>query len=421
MKRACILLAAALIPIGELHAQAEAPRPDESSVASAYRRTPALRNDPFRHVMVPHWGVVFSFGASAENNALLVSDLSNFVVNNRDDELITNVVTTLGAVPPGTSLRGNGQGEGGIYFGGPIHRHLSIGFSAQARGYGSFRADEDAVVLLRDGVGGQTEFSLGNTGGSAIATTEYGVHAMFRMNPLGPEGGLLVSMGVGGRYIRPIGYGTGQSFIDSRLAVIGDSIAGLVQLDQALTADAGLSQAGSGFAGDFLVRAEWPVSGFALEAMVANVGNVTVGGLERRTLSFSVATTNLAEVNDSLEAATYQVQDTVDASVNLPRIVRFGASAWASRYLQLDGSATLPVNGEFEMPLVVDVGSTWRLDPSVPIRLGLVLGGHHGIGYTAGLGVESRHFLFGVSGGSLGGLFQDATGFAGRFDLGMFF
>jgi hypothetical protein len=421
MKRAWIMLVAALIPIGELNAQAEAPRPNDSSVASAYRRTPHLRNDPFRHVMVPRWGVVFSFGAAAENNALLLTDLSKFVVNDRSDELIIDVVNTLGAVPAGAGLQGNGQGEGGVYFGGPVHRNLSIGFSAQARGYGAFRADEDAVVLLRDGLGGQSEFSIGNTGGSAIATSEYGVHAMFRMHPLGPDGGLQIGLGIGGRYIRPLAYGRGQSLIDSRLAIVGDSIAARIDLEQALTPDAGLSQAGSGFVGDFLVRAEWLASGFALEAMVANVGKVTVGRLERSNVSFAVATTNLAEVNDSLEAALLQVQDTVDATVTLPRIVRFGASAWASRVVQLDGSATLPVSGEFDSPLIVDVGSTWRLDPAVPIRLGLVLGGHQGIGYTAGLGVESQHFLFQVAGGSLGGLFRDATGFAGRFDLGVFF
>lgn len=421
MKRATLLFFAILLPISAVVAQTEAPRPEASAVPSAYRRTPHLRNDPFRHVMVPRWGVVFSFGASAENNALRLGDLSDFITTDRDNELISNVVNTLGAVPAGSGLEGSGQGEGGVYFGGPIHHNLSLGFSAQARGYGAFGADGDAVVLLRDGVGGQRDFFLGNTGGSAIATSEYGVHALFRMNPLGPDGGLLVSLGIGARYIRPLAYGSGRSLIDSRLAIVGDSIAARVGLEQMVTPDAGMSQPGSGFAGDFLVRAEWPVSGFALEAMVANVGKVTVRGLEQRGLSFSVATTNLGELNDSLAAVALQVQDTLDADFTLPRIVRFGASAWASRFVQLDGSATLPFNGEFETPLVVDVGSTWRLDPAVPIRLGLVLGGHQGIGYTAGLGVESPHFLFQVAGGSLGGFLHDATGFAGRLDLGVFF
>lgn len=421
MKRATVLLFATLLPLSQIVAQVEAPRSDASTVPGAYRRTPQLRNDPFRHVMVPRWGLVFSFGATAENNALRLADLGAFITTDRDNELITDVVDALGAVPAGAGLEGTGQGEGGVYFGGPIHHNLSLGFSVQARGYGAFGADQDAIVLLRDGVGGQRDYFLGNTGGSAIATSEYGVHTMFRMNPLGPEGEFLVSLGVGARYIRPLAYGSGRSLIDSRLAIVGDSIAARVGLERLVTPGAGMSQPGSGFAGDFLVRAEWPVSGFALEAMVANVGKVTVGSVEQSGLSFSVATTNLAEINDSLAAAVLQVQDTVDDDVTLPRIVRFGASAWASRFVQLDGSATLPFHGEFETPLVVDVGSTWRLDPAVPLRLGLVLGGHQGIGYTAGLGVESRHFLFQVAGGSLGGFVHGATGFAGRFDLGVFF
>lgn len=421
MNRTCLVLIAALIPVGEAHAQAEAPLPDEASVSLAYRRTPMLRNDPFRHIMGPHWGLVFSLGASGENNALLVRDLSAVLASQRDGTVIGDVVNTLVTVPPGAALQGNGQGEGGVYFGGPIHPNLRLGFSAQARGYGAFQVDEDAVVLLRDGFGGQRDFSLGNTGGSAIATTEYGVHAMFHMNPIGPKGGLLLSLGIGGRYIRPVAYYRGQFLIDSRVTVVGDSIAARVDVEQASSLDAGLSQAGSGFVGDFLVRAAWPVTGFALEAMVANLGSVTVSRLERATLSFAVSTTNLAEVNDSLGAAVIQVQDTVDASVTVPRIVRLGASWWASEVVQLDGSATLPVGDEFDTPLIVDLGSTWRFDTAVPIRLGLVLGGHQGIGYTAGLGVESRHFLFEVSGGSLGGLLQDATGVAGRVDVGVFF
>ncbi len=421
MKRAVLSLMFATLAVGPLAAQTEGIQDEEERVSSAHRRTPLLRNDPFRHTLFPHWGVVFSFGASAENNTLLLTDLSALIVNERDTELLDDVVSALDAVPAGGSLQGVGQGEGGIYFGGPLHRSLNIGVSAQARGYGAFRADEDAVVLVRDGVGGQRDFTLGNTGGSVLATVEYGIHGIFRLRPLGDSGRMELSLGVGGRYIRPLGYGRGQSLIDSRLEVVGDSIAARIELEQAITPGAGFSQSGSGFVGDFVVRADWPSSGFALEAMVANLGSVSLGSVERRNLSFVVSTTNLSEVNDSLETALFQVQDTVAWDVTLPRIVRFAASAWATRFLQLDGAATLGSGGEFGTPFLVDLGSTWRFDPTVPLRLGLVLGGHQGIGYTAGMGVESRHFLFEVSGGSLGGLFSGATGFAGRFDLGLFF
>ena len=43
-------------------------------VQPAYRRTPSYRIDPFRHVSIPHWGFVFSLGASAANNTLNVRD-----------------------------------------------------------------------------------------------------------------------------------------------------------------------------------------------------------------------------------------------------------------------------------------------------------------------------------------------------------
>ncbi len=421
MNRASILLIAALLPITELAAQSDAPMSDGSSVAAAYRRTPQLRNDPFRHLMVPHWGFVMSVGVTAENNALLMSDLGDLLVSDRSNEVIGDVVTTLGAVPPGAALQGAGQGEAGIFFGGPVHRLFQIGFSAQARGYGSFVADEDAIVLLRDGLGGTQDFFLGSSGGSGIATSEYGVHGLVRLGPLGSEDGVQLSFGFGGRYVRPLAYARAQTSIDSRLAIVGDSIAARLDIENLATPSPGLSVNGSGVVGDFLFRAEWPTSGFAFEAMVANVGRVTLGEVERRLLSFSVNTTNLLEVNDSLETLAFQIQDTVATQITLPRIVRFAASAWASRYVQLDGSATLPVDGEFETPFVVDVGSTWRPVAVFPIRLGLILGGHQGIGYTAGLGIESRHFLFTLAGGSLGGFASDATGLGGRFDMGFFF
>jgi hypothetical protein len=73
------------------------------------------------------------------------------------------------------------------------------------------------------------------------------------------------------------------------------------------------------------------------------------------------------------------------------------------------------------MPLAVDLYSTWRFVNSLPLRAGLVLGGHHGIGYTAGIGVETRNFYLQAMGGSYGGLFANATGVAGLFELGVFF
>ncbi len=155
--------------------------------------------------------------------------------------------------------------------------------------------------------------------------------------------------------------------------------------------------------------------------MVANLGQVSIEGVRRELLRFNVQTTSLNEVSDSLETTEFVTQDTGDVDVTIPRIIRFSASAWANRILQLDVSATLPSVDEFDTPVAVDLGSTWRVVRSFPMRVGLVLGGHQNIGYTAGFGVESRNILFRLDAASLGGLFRDARGVAGRFELGFFF
>ncbi len=178
---------------------------------------------------------------------------------------------------------------------------------------------------------------------------------------------------------------------------------------------------GAGIVGDFLVRLEWPTSGFALEAMAANLGKVSVEGVERETRALSIATASLLEADSLLNASDFVLVGTENINVTLPRIVRFGVSGWANRILQLDASATMPVSGEFDHSLIVDLGSTWRLIPTVPLRLGVVMAGHHRMGYTGGIAIEARNLFFQVAGASLGGLFKNATGVAARVELGFFF
>ena len=47
------------------------PMSQASRVDMGYRRFSSFRVDPFRHVMIPHWGLVVSAGASAENTVLI--------------------------------------------------------------------------------------------------------------------------------------------------------------------------------------------------------------------------------------------------------------------------------------------------------------------------------------------------------------
>ena len=218
---------------------------------------------------------------------------------------------------------------------------------------------------------------------------------------------------------------------NSTFAVTQNNFAAQVDLDRNVTVDpttidsaVSVATGGSGMAADFVLRLAWPTSGFALEAMVANIGSVTIQNVQHETLSFHVFTRSIIEVGDSLRAATdtgFVAVGTGDVKVTLPRIVRFSANGWANRILQLDAAATLPVTGDFETPLTVELGSTWRFSNTFPIRVGLLLGGLQGVGYTASVGLEARNVLFRVSGASLGGLFKQATGAFGRLEFGFFF
>lgn len=433
MKRALLIFAALSFAAADGVAQAVPQGSQATLVPAGYRRTPQFRIDPFRHVFIPRWGFVISVGGTAENNTLNVQDIGALVflsdsLNNPDGILLGDVLDGLALVPRGSGAGGLGQGEGGLYLGGPFGRKLSLGASLQTRGYGAFQLDDGAVALLRDGNSAIQEFALGDSRGSVLATIEIGAHAVVRLGPLGSEDGAELVLGIGGRLVRPYYYGRGRSLIDSRVTVTDTTVVASVQVEKASTPTAGLSgfelvtsPTGSGVAADLLVRLEWPTSGLAIEALVSNLGQVNVDNVVVETLTFNVQTTNLSEVNDSLKAAQFVPQGTQSIDVTLPRVVRFGASAWANRVLQLDASVTLPVSGEFDSPAIVDMGSTWRLLTSVPLRAGVVLGGHQGFGYTGGIAFETRNLYLQLAGASLGGLFRQAKGASGRIDIGFFF
>ena len=188
---------------------------------------------------------------------------------------------------------------------------------------------------------------------------------------------------------------------------------------------------GSGLAADFLVRVEWPTNGIAFEIMAANIGSVDVDAVERRDADINVSEPTLERVIDILtfsdpitlqDTLSFDVRDTLAVvEVDLPKLFRFTVSAWANRILQIDLAATAPVTGEFDTPAVVDLGTTWRFIRLIPLRIGIVLGGPQGVGYTGGIGIESRRLYLQAAAGSLGGAFRGATGSAGRFEFGIFF
>ena len=425
------LLAAIVVGLTATSASAQGV-PDRSQAARVdmgYRRFTSFRVDPFRHVMIPHWGLVVSAGGSGSNTVLNFSDVGALIFLSDNDEIQpSDMIDIAGLIPAGKGVRAVGQGEGGAYLGGPFGRHFSIGFSAQARGYGSAKIADSAVAIVRDGNLNQQNFNLGNSGASGLVTADIGVHTVLRVGPFGGDDGMNLALGIGGRLVRPGVYVRARTEVGSprTIRVTADSIVLDLAFETLLATDKiderFTGGFGSGVVGDFLMRLEWPTQGFAFEAMVANIGTTTIKQLERDSASLFVATADpLNDLVDALDALSFETRDTVDVDVRLPRIVRFTASAWANRILQLDLSTTMPVGGEFETPLIMDVGTTWRFLKNLPLRAGLIIGGHQGLGYSAGFAFEARNMLFQVAGQSLGGFLKQAKGAGARFDFGFFF
>lgn len=397
--------------------------PTRTLVQPAYRRTPHFGLDPFRYVLVPHWGLILSSGASAQNNAVNASDVGALMFLGREDSLtVETAIDALGLVPQGKGLLGLVQGGATVHLGGPFGRRFGLGFSARAHAYGSFHLDDAAVALLRDGNASRQDFSLGQSRGAGLATAEGGVHAVLRLGATGDQPGLRVIVGLGARYIKPLGYGRGGSAISNggTIRITGDSIAAHVRAEAQSTPDAP-DMTGSGVASDFLLRLELPRRGLALEAMLANVGTVKIQGVERRLATFNVATTRIEEVTDSLDAVEFTVQDTSDVTVTLPRVLRLAVSTWVLPLLQLDAALTTKVTGQFAAPQLFEAGATLRLIRPIPLRVGYVSAGEYGSGLTGGIGIEGRVLYLEISGATLGGSFETARGAAGRVEFGFFF
>jgi hypothetical protein len=425
MKRLSIVLAATLVFGGDLLAQAVPEDAQAGKVPMAYRRTPQLRVDPFRHVTIPHWGLVISGGGVAGNNTVSIADARAmwYLIDN-DAELYGDALDLLSQVPDGEGFRMDAELEGGLYLGGPFGRHFSLGISAKARSYGIGNVDDGAVSLLRDGNVGQQDFSLGNSKGVALGTEELGGHAIVRLGPIASEDGVLLTLGGGVRLVKPVFYYAATTTIDSRLYVAGDSVGADVTINAlSPSTDVNFTEfdLGSDMVADFMVRLEWPTSGIAIEAMFANLGSVTVESLEQRTKTFAVASSHITEVLDSLDTG-FTVVDTVSVELKLPRVIRFAASAWANNILQLDVSARLKTTGTvFEYPFEGELGTTWRFIRQLPLRAGLIVGGSQDIGFSGGIGLETRNLFLTVAGRTIGGFLAEGTGVAARLELGFFF
>jgi hypothetical protein len=407
---------------------APAGRPWRIRVQPAYRRTPHVGLDPFRYALVPHWGLVVAANASGTNNALNASDIGALMLLGRKDSLrAEDAIDALGLVPPGKGLLGLGQAGTTFHLGGPFGHHFALGFTAEGHAYSSFRVDDNAIALLRDGNAARQDFSLGTTGGAALATAEGGVHALLRFGATANDDpGLRVIVGAGARYLQPLAYARGGSTIANggTIRLTGDSIAAHIAVESQFTTESEndpLNVKGSGVAADFLLRLELPRPGIAFEAMLANVGSVKIQGVERRRATFTVATTTLKEVRDSIDAVEFRVQDTTEVTVTLPRVLRLAASAWVLPLLQLDASYTAAVSGDFAAPAVLEAGATLRLLRWFPLRVGIVRAGDYGNGFTGGFGIETRVLYLDVTGSAFGDAPKTVRGGGARVEFGLFF
>ncbi len=434
-----LLLAVAILSVSTMDTSAQLV-PENSQAARVdigYRRALSFRVDPFRHVMIPHGGFVFSFGGTGENSVLNFADIGalRFLSDtlNGSELLPGDIIDVIGLIPAGKGIRTAGEGEGGFYLGGPFGRHFSLGLSAQARAYGSGLISDGMASLIRDGNLTQSQFDIAGSGGIALGTVELGAHTVLRFGPLGTEDGMHLSLGMGGRLVRAGAYYQARPQLGSSTVIRAgaDSIVADLAFETFETPLSAVddffdnfNSAPGSVVGDFLIRMDWPTNGFSFEAMFANLGSLTGPGVVRDTASLIVATADplfSGELADSLDAMNFVLADTVDVDVKLPQIIRFSAGAWANAILQLDVAATLPVSGDFETPLTIDLGTTWRFVRSLPLRAGLILGGHQGLGFSGGFAVEGRNVFLQVGGQSLGGFFRNAKGAGARVDFGIFF
>lgn len=388
-----------------------------------YRRSPLMGDDPFAGLLTSHASVAVSGRAGAANNALTLDDAGAVVfLADRDRLRVTDALDGLGLVPRGEGLEGAGDGRGSVRVGVPVGDSLVLGLGAGAASWASLRLDDDAVALLRDGNADRTEFSLGRTRGDVLLAAELGAHTAWRAGRLLGSGGPQIALGGGLRWLRPLYYARSRSLIDDggRVRVGPDSVRARVAVATAETPS--VEPRGGGVLVDGLVRAEWPERSLALEASVTGLGRVEMDGVLQRREEVDVATTRLDEVVDAVEDLSFRVRDTVSTSVSPPADLRLTASSRALDHVQLDARLGVPFGGDFARPPPsLEMLSTWRPDPRLPLRAGLRLGGHAETAYRLGTGWEGRRFFARLSATSAGGLFGGARGVSGDVAFGVWF
>ena len=406
---------------------AAAPAAPAQETADLYRRTPHTGDDPFAGLVQGRPSLRMTSRASGGNNTLDMEGMGAILfLSERDSLRATDALDALGLVPRGEGIRGDAAAGARFRIGVPVTGGLTLGLGVQSRAYGTFQVDDDAVALLRDGNGARSDFRLGETRGDGLLTAEIGAHGVWR--PSGSSGpgasrgdGPRLAIGAGVRYARPLYYARARSLLEDEghVHVSGDSVRARISVATDRTPSLGYE--GRGILVDAMTRLEWPETGVALEASVRDLGAVRVPRLERRREDLDLSITRLDSVIDAVESLSFDVRDTVSATVSPPAIVGMTASVWSWRPLQLDGRLRVPVNGDFgRTPPSGEVMSTLRLG-NVPLRAGIRLGGRQGVGGRFGIGLETRSLFVRGSAFSSGGMGARARGLGARLDVGFWF
>lgn len=388
-----------------------------------YRRSPLIGGDPFAHLTEGRRSLALTSRASGGNNTLDLDHLGAILfLAERDSLRPADALDALGLVPRGEGLTGYGNGGARLRLGLPVSRSVTVGVGLAGRGFGSFRLDDDAVALLRDGNGARSEFSLGETRADGLLAAELGVHGVWRPEGRPGPGGSRLAVGAGLRLVEPLFYGRALSVLEdrSRILVSPDSVRARASVASARTPT--VAGQGSGFLADLMARLEWPRRGVAVEGMVRDLGRVSLHGLVLRREDVDLSTTRLDSVVDVMEGLSLTVRDTVTASVSPP--VQVGLTASVRRHLpvRLDGRLLVAVGGSFDRPPPSgELLSTWRPGPSLPVRVGLRMGGRSGAGLRLGLGWETGRFFVRGSAVSHAGFAGAARGLAATFDAGLWF
>ena len=121
--------------------------------------------------------------------------------------------------------------------------------------------------------------------------------------------------------------------------------------------------------------------------------------------------TNLLEQSEVKESSSYKT--------SLPTSINISGTYKAEEWVTLDANIQIDFGKSYwasNTPLI-SLGSEFFPESKVPFYLGLSLGGENGFGWGTGMSLKMGSVIFDISGGQLGGIFNNATGMQFGFGL----